>query len=211
MSEQGEAAGDLLEVAWGLVAENGWRELSLAEVARRSGRPLAEVYDTFPSRQHLLVRLGRRVDRAMLEIPPTELAELTPRERLFELIMRRFDALQPFRPGLRRIAREAGFDPGLFLIAGCNMDRMARWLLDAASIRLAEPIAGAARHALALLYGRVFNVWLRDDTADRSKTLAELDKRLGQLERLAGFAQRFGKRRRRDDEAPGDEPAAASA
>ena len=210
MSEQGGSEGDLLEVAWGLVAESGWRELSLAEVAQRSGRPLPDVYEMFPSRQHLLVRLGRRVDREMLGIAPEELTQLSPRERLFELIMRRFDALQPFRPGLKRLGREAGFDPGLFLVAGCNMDRMARWLLDAASIRLAEPMAGAARHALALLYGRVFNVWLRDETADRAKTLAELDKRLNQLDRFAGLARRFGDRRRGRG-APGDEPAAARA
>ncbi len=47
----------------------------------------------------------------MLEIDEADLAGLPPRDRVFELLMRRFEALVPFRPGLRRLARDARRDP----------------------------------------------------------------------------------------------------
>ena len=59
--------------------------------------------------------LSRRVDEAMLEVERAELAGLPPRDELFELIMRRLEALVPFRPGLARLARDARRDPCLLL------------------------------------------------------------------------------------------------
>ena len=72
-----------------------------------------------------------------------ELAELdgmTPRERVFELVMRRLDAMAPYKDGLRTIAREAPRDPALLVAAWCNVGRLSRRLLDAAGT------ADAARH-----------------------------------------------------------------
>ena len=211
MSEGVSAAfdDDVLQTAWKLVAEDGWRELSFVELAARTGKPLPDIYVRFPTRRHLLFELGKRADREMLAVDRSELAELSPRERLFELLMRRFDALLPFREGLRRAGREAGFDPGLLMLASCNIDRMTRWALDAAGVRMNEPLATAGRQALALAYASVFRVWLQDETEDRSRTLAELDKRLQQLDRLASFAWRFGGRPERPA-APGEGPAMAT-
>ena len=48
-----------------------------------------------------------------------------------------------------------------------------------------------ARRALMLAYARVFSVWLEDDLPDQDATLAELDKRLDQLERLARLGDRL--------------------
>ena len=92
---------DLLMLAFELVAERGWRRLSLAELARRAGVPLAQVYAELPDRAALLRRLGRRLDAGMLDLPPAELDGMTPRERVFELIMRRLDAMAPYKQGLR--------------------------------------------------------------------------------------------------------------
>ena len=46
---------------------------------------------------------------------------------------------------------------------------------------------GVARKVLGAIYVRVFNVWLDDDTPDLARTLAELDRRLQQAERVAGW------------------------
>ncbi|MDX6750791.1 hypothetical protein SH611_13290 [Geminicoccaceae bacterium 1502E] len=186
---------DLLDTALELVAERGWRGFNLAELAGRSGRSLAEVYEELPGRRHLLVALGRRLDRAMLDLKPAELDGLSPRERIFELVMRRLDAMAPYRGALASLGREGRFDPDLLLTGLCNLDRATAWLLDAGGTGLGGLRARAARHALGLVYLRVFGVWLEDDTPDRARTMAELDKRLEQAERAA---RRFMPRRRRD-------------
>jgi AcrR family transcriptional regulator len=176
---------DLVAAAMTLVAEQGWRRFGLGSLARHAGLPLAEVYAELPGRAAVLRRLGERLDAAMLAVTPAELDALTPRERLFELIMRRLEAAAPFRPALKVMAREAACDPAALLAAVGNLARASGWLVDAAG----GPAGGlrglAARKAVTLVYARTFAVWLDDDSADHAATLAELDRRLAQLEGLA--------------------------
>lgn len=196
---------DLLEAAWRLVAERGWAGWSGLELARATGEPLPTIYALFPSRRHLVAALGRRLDVAMLAIPLDELAGMGVRERLFELLMRRFEAMRPFRAGLAAAGRAAAIDPELLLPALGNLERLAAWLLDAAGTGLAGWRACLARRALQLAYLRVFRVWLEDDSADLARTMAELDRRLAELETLARFVAGRGAGRTEDG------PAAAAA
>jgi len=181
---------DLLEAAFTHLGEAGWAGWSPKTLAAMSGYDLGEVYDAFPVPAALARRLGERLDRAMLGIPPDELEGLSHRERLFELFMRRFDAMAAFKPGLARLAREARGEPELWLTTACNLDRMAGWLIELAELPYHGLRARLARRALMLAYARLVRVWLADDTADLARTMAELDKRLDQLERLADLGDR---------------------
>jgi AcrR family transcriptional regulator len=206
MAEQ--ASPDLLAAALALIGERGWRGFGLVELARRTGMPLATVYAELPSRGAVLRRLGARLDAAMLGVSPTELAEMTPRERLFELMMRRFDAMAPYRDALRAMAGSRGADLEAIAASLCNLQRVAVWLVDAAGGPRSGLAALAGRQAVLMVYARAFSVWLGDETEDRSKTLAELDRRLGRLEAMAGWAARCCRRREKPG-AAGAEPAAA--
>jgi len=208
--KKSEARPDLLVTAFELIAEAGWRGLRLTEVARRADVPLADIYAAMPSRKALLRSLGERLDAAMLAIDLAELDELSPRERLFELMMRRFDAMAPFRPGLSRLARDARFDPCLLLSSFARLDRMAAWQLDVAGIKPRGLKARLARRGLMAVYARTFNVWLDDDSEDQARTLAELDRRLQDLERAASMVTR-PQPRRRPEPPPAGEAAEAPA
>jgi AcrR family transcriptional regulator len=120
-------APDLLVEAFTLIAERGWPGLNMADLAARAGVSLVEVYRRMPSRAGLIAALGRRADEAMLAGDDPEFAVLPPRDRAFELIMRRFDGLAPFKPGPRRLARDGRGDPLVWLVTGCNLDRAATW------------------------------------------------------------------------------------
>lgn len=181
---------DLLEAAFKQIARAGWSGWSPAALAAETGLPLTAIYDAFPTPAALAARLGERLDHAMLAPPADELAGLSHRERLFELLMRRFEAMAPFKPGLRRLAREARGDPEVLLQTFCNLDRMARWLMELAALPYRGLQARLARRALMLAYARLLRVWLDDDTPDLAETMAELDKRLDQLERLADLGDR---------------------
>jgi AcrR family transcriptional regulator len=186
MTVDGRGDGpDLLEAAWRQVAERGWRRWSAVELARSTGTPLATVYALFPDPEHLVVALARRVDAAMLAMPLDELAQMSVRERLFELVMRRLEAMRPYRAGLRAVGREAVCEPRLLALAWGNLERLAAWLLDAGGAGFEGPRACFARRALQLAYVRVLRVWLADDSADLARTMAELDRRLAELETLA--------------------------
>lgn len=182
---------DLVKLAFELLAERGAERFSFVELARRAELTLAEVYAEIPDHGALLRAVGRRLDQEMLGIEVSELDGLSPRERVFELIMRRLDAMAPYKEGLRALAGKAGREPTLLAAACCNLDRLSRRLVDAAALVAGPTMKQMARRATAAVYLRTFQVWLDDDTEDMARTLAELDRRLQQAESTARFFARF--------------------
>jgi AcrR family transcriptional regulator len=180
---------DLLTVAFALLAERGWAGLSLPALAERSGLPLVEVHRQLPDRRAILRALSERVDQAMLAIDLGELEGLPPRDKLFELIMRRLDALAPFRTGLDRLARDARRDPCLLLPITCRLERSLRWMQELAGLRAHGLCARLQRRALLAVYLQTLRTWLADEGADLAKTMAALDSSLRRIERLAGLRE----------------------
>ena len=171
-----EAAG--IEAALRLAAERGWANLSLAEIAAEAGVPMSEFYQHFPSRQAILTRLSRRTDLEVLASVDTDPPEGDARERLFDVLMRRFDALQPYRDGLRAVARAASRDPLALTCGVAGLNRSMAAMLEAAGTP-ASGLSGLLRvHGLTAVYLAAFRTWLRDESEDRSQTMAVLDRAL---------------------------------
>lgn len=193
---------DLFALAMAEIAEHGWLGFNLSSLAtapekKRKALSLADIYDRFPTKCALLDGFGRHIDRQMIDVAASEMTDSSPKERIFELLMRRFDALQSMKPGLKRLYDERHCDPALMLATARNLGRMAQWLVALSNPSLKGLRRTLAEKAIAALYVRCFAVWLTDETDDSAKTMAEMDKRLGQLERLA----QFGARRSQDSEA----------
>src|ERR1700678_4233152 len=92
----------LITAAFALAATNGWTTVSAAAAARAANLPLEQARARFPSRDAILLRFGRLADQAALA---GALTEGTARDKLFDLLMRRFDALQLHRDGIRALLR----------------------------------------------------------------------------------------------------------
>ena len=60
----------LVNAALHLIADQGWRRLSLAAVAAEAGLPILTLYRTFPSKQAILCAFSRRIDETVLATPP---------------------------------------------------------------------------------------------------------------------------------------------
>lgn len=189
MAEVGAQPPDLLVAAFELIAERGWDGFRAVELSRRADVSLLEVYREFPSRASILRALTRRVDEAMLGFDPADLEDLPPRDRIFELLMRRLDALTPFRDGLARMERDARRDPGIVLVGGCRFDRSMAWVQEAAELGSHGLRARLARGLIAAAYLQTVRVWLDDRSADLARTMAELDKQLRRIEPWAGLRE----------------------
>lgn len=176
---------DLLVMALEIVAETGWCGFSFHELAHRSEMTLAEMRQTFRGKAAILDALSRRLDDAMLAVDPEELAELPPRDRVFELIMSRLEAMATFRAGLVRLSKEARRDPELALTIGCRLDRSIAWLQDAAGFRSGGLRSRLQRHLLLGVYLKTLNAWTGDESVDLAKTMAALDKDLRRIENIA--------------------------
>jgi len=178
----------ILDAALALSERSGWRGASLAAIAGEAGLPLYEVYGEFRSRSAILAGLMARADEQVLAASGTPDMEETPRDRLFEVLMRRFDALKPHRPAIKAIVRDLVTDPPLALCSAPALMRSMAWMLEAAGLSSVGPRGRFHARALAALYLCVGRVFLEDDTADLSKTMAALDRRLSQAEPWLGLA-----------------------
>ena len=183
-AEIGRSDADrIIDATLARIASEGWRHLSLAAIADAAELPMLRVYRTFGSKQAILRGLYRRVDEAALaEPPPAEPAE-RPRDRLFDLLMRRFDTLQPYKPALEVLRRELPGDPVTILCAGAWLLRSMRWMLEAANISTVGLRGALAVKLTAAAYLSTMRVWQRDDSLDLARTMAVLDARLRRIER----------------------------
>lgn len=173
----------IIDAAFARIAQDGWRGLSMGRIAAEAGLPILRVYRAFPSKPAILAGFFRRIDEAVLAVPVEAEAEERPRDRVFDLLMRRFDALGPYKSALEVLGRELSGDPCAALAAGARLLRSIRWMLEAAGIAT-DGIAGIIAVKLtAAAYMAAFRSWLRDDSPDLAPTMAALDRRLRGIER----------------------------
>jgi AcrR family transcriptional regulator len=176
-------ADRIIDAALAQMTSDGWRHMSLAAIADAAELPILRVYRTFGSKQAILRGLYRRIDEAALaELPPAEPAE-RPRDRLFDLLMRRFDTLRPYKPALEVLRRELPGEPVTVLCSGAWLLRSMRWMLDAGDISTAGIRGALAVKLTAAAYLSTMRVWQRDDSPDAAHTMAALDARLRRIER----------------------------
>jgi AcrR family transcriptional regulator len=184
----------IIDAALALIAQEGWRRLSLAAIAAEAGLPIVQLYRVFPSKPAILCGFSRRIDEAVLATPldggAAAEADERPRDRVFDLLMRRFDALQPYRAALAVLGREVPADPVAALGMAAGLLRSIGWMLEAAGISTGGLGGCVAVNLTAAAYGATLRVWLRDDSPDLAPTMAALDRRLRGIERWFGSGRR---------------------
>ncbi|MEE8272510.1 MAG: helix-turn-helix domain-containing protein [Alphaproteobacteria bacterium] len=193
MAKKADGQQQAVKAALALAGELGWRRVTLAGIAAEAKVPLADMYRYFPSKMAVLAGFGRLVDEAMLADGPADPQD-PPRDRLFDLLMRRFDALVPYRPGVTAIARDLRADPLAALAQLPQLERSMRWALEGADIPVRGVLGLAKVRVLATLYLLVLRVWIDDDTPDMARTMKALDSRLNQADQLAATLERGGRR-----------------
>lgn len=167
------------------VAEQGWPAVTLDSVAAESGLDRDEVYRLTPTRAAMLGLFARRIDLVVTDpanaTPAEEFATLSVCDRLFDVLMRRFDALATYRDAVAALARDLPRDPATSAALLPQAHRSFGAMLRSAGLSDAG-LAGRLRIvALIAVWLAVQHVWLRDDSADQAKTMAALDARLRRL------------------------------
>jgi AcrR family transcriptional regulator len=178
-----------------VVALQGWRETRLGDVAEEAGLPLAELHRHFLSKGAILCAFLRRIDQQVLDGTDPDIAAEPVRDRLFDVLMRRLDALRPHKAGVRRLGRDLlRCPPAAAAFAAGPMAASLQWMLTAARIEPWGPLQPLQVKGLGLIHLSVLRVWADDDSEDQSKTMAALDKALDRADRLVGRLRR-GRRR----------------
>ena len=190
MARKTDVPDAALDAALDLAATVGWRDLSMRDVAEASGISLAQLHGVYPSRGAILRAFSARIDAAVLAGDSADLDGESPRDRLFDVLMRRFDALSGYRKAACSIARACAERPSGALRGFCLTKASMRWMLEAAGIDTGGPAGELRAKGLALIWLDAFRTWQADDSEDMARTMAHLDRRLAMAERMLAFLRR---------------------
>lgn len=190
---------DLARAALSLAGSVPWREITLIRLADAAARPVADFYGA--SLWEAVECVEEAFDRAIAD----DLDQLDPkqsvRDRLFELIMRRFEAMEPHREAVLAMEQGIDRDPTLLASAHQRNVRCARWVLALAGLE-ADGMTGQARaQGLGVIIGQARAAWRGDSAGDFAKTMASLDKNLRRAEEMFGRWAGFEAKPKPDDAA----------
>lgn len=200
-----------------LLAETRFERIGLSDIARESGLSLAAMRGEFSSTMGILAAHIKEIDKAVLADNDADMADEPARERLFDVLMRRIEAMTPYKEATRSLLRSVRRNPPLAFAVNGLAVRSQQWMLTAAGIKAAGPMGMIRAQGLAVIFGRVIETWLDDDDEDAARTMAALDRALTRGERWAMFLDdvshclppRLPRRRHRRDDYEDDESYAA--
>ena len=169
-----------------LLAEKRFEQIGLADVAAQADVTLAELRGEFGSTLSILAAYTKNIDRAVLSGGDGDMEDESARDRLFDVLMRRLDAMSPDREALRSLIKSATRNPPLALALNSMAVRSQQWMLTAAGIPCSGPQGMIRAQGLAILFARVVRAFI-DDDEDNTRTMAELDRALTSGERYVAF------------------------
>lgn len=174
-----------------LAAIQPWNDIEIADIAREADITLAQFRDLFPSKGAVLAAFSRRIDRQVIEGTTNDLSGEPPRERVFDVIMRRLDALTPYKPALRRIVHALRQDP--LSVAALNREGLnsMRFMLAAAGLSTEGPLGALKLQGGVIVLANTMQTWLEDDDPALARTMARLDRELRRGERILEQAEDF--------------------
>jgi AcrR family transcriptional regulator len=201
-----------------LLAEKRFEQIGFAEIAEGAGVSLPELRTEFASTLAIVGAHIKNIDRAVLAEDSSDMEEEPARERLFDVLMRRLEALKPHRESVRSLLRSARRNPPLAVALNGLGVRSQQWMLTAAGIKASGPFGMMRAQGLAVLFASVLQTWVNDDDPGFARTMAALDRALARGQRVVGLMDDLCKvpsrlcrlrprRRRRSDES--EESAAA--
>jgi AcrR family transcriptional regulator len=170
-----------------LLAEKRFEEIGFGDISARAGLSLGACRDEFGSTLAVFAAHMKQLDRKVLAGASGDMAEEPPRERLFDVLMRRIEAMAPYREATRSLLKSVARNPGLaFALNGLSV-RSQTWMLTAADIDAAGPRGMIRAQGLAMLFASVLRTWVDDEDEGLARTLAALDRALARGQRWSGM------------------------
>ncbi len=175
----------LVTAALKLTAMHDWNQLTLEQIAKAAKVPVPQAIKLFATTNDILAAIVTYIDDKTASAIGKPLTQGTARDRLFEVMMARFDILQTHRAAIRNIITAVKRDPSLTRILLPAHARAMQAMLALSGLKqngLKEVLATAG---LLAIYGATLHSWEHDDTKDMSRTMAALDGHLKRADKLA--------------------------
>lgn len=164
------------------VTRRQWRDLTLESMAKDLTLPFEELHAHIPDKVSFLVLFARYIDGLTLETYHPDPA-LSLKDRLFDLLMRRFDYLTLYRSWIASLFHRGGCTPCEHKALGAQVIRSISLLCEKAGMNVTGLANQGKVLAVGGVYGYTVRQWFKDDSPDLDLTMATLDRGLSLLAR----------------------------
>lgn len=174
-----------------LTAKHGWEVWTFDQLAKATKTSASEIKKSFAHKNDLLPMLVAFIDEQVCQSVGEIDATAAPHDRLFEIMMARFDYLQQQRAAILNIITATRKDPSLArVLLPAQLHAMAH-MLSLAGLAQTDMRQQITSVGLLFVYGLTAYAWQKDDSRDMSKTMATLDRHLRRTEKCAEFLFRL--------------------
>lgn len=189
MAKKKETSLDaILTAALQVAGRMPWEQVTLQDIAKAAKISLKALRGHIEAKDDILAAYGRRVDEALLEsMQGTFSSAAEEREKLFDILMERFDILNRDRAAVISIAKSMTFSPPQVIATLPHVMRSMLWMLEMAEADVAG-LKGCLRVVgLTGVYLYALKVFIEDESTDLAKTMAAVDSALARAEKISGF------------------------
>lgn len=180
----------VIDATMKLAARRDFGDVSLTDIAHEADISLADLRELFPSKGAIVGGFSRRIDRQVLDNFSGMNSHDPARDRLYDVLRKRLEALEPYRDALASIARWAARDPLTSTALNRETVNSMRFMLEAADIDCDGPVGALKLQGLAMAWGRVLDAWFQDGF---SFALETLDREIARGERYVEHVEDFAR------------------
>jgi ubiquinone biosynthesis protein COQ9 len=174
----------IVEAAFRLASARPWHEVTLGDIAAEAKMDLAELCRHVASKADILRAFIRATDRRLLASLADQPIEGDGHDRLFDIMLRRFELLAPHKKAIASIVRSPDGRPSEWLQLLASALDSQGWALAAAGLETPGFKGDIHRLGLARVHGATLRVWIEDDDPGLARTMAALDRSLRDGEAL---------------------------
>ena len=177
------------QAAFALAERKPWHEITLAAIAQQSGFSISALMRDVESKAAILRDFSRDIDRSMLLVFEKYPPEGEAHDRLFDVIIKRLEIMQPYRPVISSVMKRRVGDPGDAAVMLQSLAVTVGWIAAAARVEEESAWGSWGKIGLGRAYLKALSAWIGDDDPGLSRTMAALDR---SLRDWAAFSDRAG-------------------
>lgn len=179
----------VIQTCLDLASAQAWDDVLMMDIAAHAGYKEVDIRAIFADKMDIIQAYARQVDAQVIEnMNGAFTGAESCRDKIFDIIMERFDVLNENRKAVLSILNAVTLDPKSAITTLPWVAQSMAKMMDVAGID-AQGIKGGLRVAgLSLAYLKTLRDWAGDESVDMAQTMSSLDKSLGFLERLENRA-----------------------
>ena len=174
--------GDVIDAALELAHRDGWSKVRMMHLALRLDVPIAEILKQFRDMDAIADSWFERMALVLGQPASEDFKAKSPPERLFDVMIRWFEAFEPHRKVSADMIAEKLYPshPHHWVPLVFSLSRLVHLFLDAALINSHGRQRQVEELGVSILILSTLRVWCRDQSEDQRSTRKHLRERLSQ-------------------------------